>query len=252
MKTKSLLWGVLFVVFVLGVISSVARPAGGGGGSINLQATFESGYKIVGGPYTGKSTGGILQIGSKFGALDLRFYPGKNPLTMWLDQMIDPGNCPQQVPAPLSPFNIYNLSVFTYKEALLDGPCSGGNSVSGYSTSEDYLNLLSMGDAETLYIQIHIRFEVTGFPNYFVMRPNKTDAIESEFVGIVAVTARDLKANFPGVDHWEFMPMACPISPVAIVDEANINQTYPLGRKNNGSCSHGNYVVPFLLVIDRI
>jgi len=256
MRTKWLVWGSLFAVLALWVISAAARPAGPGGNSVNVKATFESIYdgkaaKIVGGPFTGKSTGGILDIGRKFGMLDLRFYPGKNPLTMWLDQMISPGNCQQQVPMPGSPFSIYNLSVFTYREALLDSPCSGGNPIPGYSTTEEYLNLLGMAAEETLYVQIHIRFEVTGFPHYFVMRPNKTDAIESQFVGIVSVTARDLNVNFPGVDHWEFKPMACPISPVELVDEANINHTYPVGR-NNGSCSHGNYVVPFLLVIDRI
>lgn len=254
-KTKGFVWGSLFAALALGVISALAGPAGAGGGSINVKAAFESIYegkaaKIVGGPFTGKSTGGTLQIGRKFGTLDLRFNPGKSPLTMWLDLMIDPGNCPQQVPMPGSPFNIYNLSVFTYKEAILDGPCDGGAPI-GYSTSEGYLNLLGMADGETLFVQIHIRFEVTGFPYYFVMRPNKTDAIESEFVGIVSVTASDLNANFPGVDRWEFKPLACPVSPVAIVDEANVNHTYPIGR-NNGSCSHGNYVVPFQLVIERM
>lgn len=256
MKTKWLVWGSLLAILALVMISALARPVGAGGNSVNVKATFESIYdgkaaKIVGGPYTGKSTGGILQIGRKFGTVDLRFYPGKSPLTMWLDQMISPGNCQQQVPMPGSPFNIYNLSVFTYKEALLNEPCSDGTPISGYSTTEDNLNLLEMANAETLYIQIHVRFEVTGFPHYFVMRPNKTDAIESEFVGIVSVTASDLNVNYPGVDRWEFKPMACPISPVEIADEANINHTYPIG-KNNGSCSHGNYIVPFLLVIDRI
>jgi len=254
---KGLLGGALVAICIIWIASSPARTAPAVGTGVNVKAIFaemsDGGIsKIIGGPYTGKSTGGTLQIGRKHGTLDLRFSPGSFLLSMWLDQMITPGNCASTVAVPASPFNISSFSAFTYKEAYLEDLCSDGMPISGYSTSDDDLNLLGMGANETRYIQIHIRFEVVGFPDYFVMRPNKMDAIEPEFVGIVAVTASDLSAGFPGVDHWEFKPLACPISPVELAAEANINQTYPLGRRSSGSCSHGNFVVPFLLVLDRI
>lgn len=248
---------VLAALIALSVIASSASTTPAASTGFNLKAVFSEMYggkisKIIGGPYTGKSTGGILQIGRKHGTLDLRFSPGSSPLLMGLDQMITQGNCAGIVALPASPFNISSFSAFTYKEAYLEGLCSDEMPISGYGTSEDDLNLLGMVAGETRYIQIHIRFEVAGFPDYFVMRPNKTDAIESQFVGIVAVTGSDLSAGFPGVDHWEFRPLACPIDPVQLADEANINQTYPVGRRVSGSCSHGNFVVPFLLVLDRI
>lgn len=254
---KRILWGFTVLTLALWLILPEAGHAASGGTAVNVQATFAGAYggkvsKIAGGPYSGKTTGGILQIGKKFGALDLRFSPGSTLLTMSLDQEISPGTCPPQRPLPDSPFSIANLSVFTYKEAFLAEPCSWGVPISGYGTSSASLDLLGMADAQTAYVQIHVRFEVTGFPDYFVMRPNKTDVIESEFVGIVKVTARDLNTAYPGVDHWEFAPLDCPLMPVLQNDEANIYQTYPTGKRTSGSCSQGDYAVPFLLVLDRI
>jgi hypothetical protein len=254
---KKLLWGSAFLALALWLILPEAGPAAAGGLSVNVQATFAGAYdvkvsKIIGGPYTGRNTGGILQIGKKFGTLDLRFNPGSSPLMMSLDENIDPGTCPPERNLPDSPFGIYNLSIFSYKEAFLAEPCFEGQPALGYGTSAAYLNLLGMGHGQSSYIQVHVRFEVIGFPNYFVIRHNKTDVIESEFVGIVKVTASDLSGNFPGVDHWEFTPMACPLSPVLLGDEANIYQTYPAGKRNSSSCSHGNFLIPFLLVLDRI
>ncbi len=254
---KKLLWCSAFLALALWLILPEAETAAAGGTSMNVQATFAGGYgtkvsKIIGGPYTGRNTGGILQIGRKFGTLDLRFNPGSSPLMMSLDENIGPGTCPPERALPDSPFSISNLSVFSYKEAFLADPCFEGQPASGYGTSTAYLNLLGMGHGQSSYIQVHVRFEVTGFPDYFVMRHNKTDVIESEFVGIVKVTALDLSNSFPGVDHWEFTPMACPLSPVLLGDEANIYQTYPVGKRNSGSCSHGNFLIPFLLVLDRI
>ena len=241
----------------MGMILPSAGPAAPAGTTVNVRATFagtQDGImsKIVGGPYSGRTTSGILQIGRKYGALDLRFDPGSTPLIMSLDEAVNPGQCPADRPLPGSPFSISNLSIFTYKEVFLSGSCSATEPAAGYGISSAYLNLLGMVDAQMSLIQIHVRFEVAGYPDYFVMRPNKTDIIEAEFVGIVAVTATDLNPGFPGVDHWEFSPLACPVLPVFDRGEANIYQTYPVGRKTSGSCSQGDFVVPFLLVLDRI
>jgi len=246
-----------FLALVICLVLPEAGPAAPGTTSFNVRATFAGAYggkvsKIVGGPYTGKTTGGILSIGKKFGTLDLRFSPGSTPLTMSLDEEVDPGTCLADRPLPDSPLSVASLSVFTYKEAFLAEPCSEDVSVSGYDNSPASLNLLGMTDAQTAYVQIHLRFEVTGFPDYFVMRPNKTDVVEPEFVGIVKVTATDLNPSYVGVDHWEFTPMACPLWPVLQGDETNIYQTYPTGKRTSGSCSQGDYRVPFLLVLDRI
>jgi len=228
-----------------------------GGSSVNVRATFAGFFnnieaKIVGGPYTAASTGGFIAIGKKFGSLDLRFYPGADVLTMWLDENITPGTCPASVVLPASPFSIDNLSFFTYKEVFLDGSCFPGQAVPGCTTSEGYLNLLSMRDAQVTYVQVYLRFKVAGFADYFSFRPNKPGAVEPEFVGIAEVLAQDLNPGFPGVDHWEFKTMTCPITPVSVAYEANVYRTYPNGRRSSLSCDHGDFLVPFQLVLDRI